>query len=135
MHRFLLSLLLLIEISYESTDVKVIKWAIKILQICDILEEAIKVKQRKKEWEGKWYGARKAANPPLNDAKRYLNNQEYDKFKEATIQAIGVYLEEKEEYLHDIGTFDYRWLLETIKSRGAEHRRKVAANTAVREFD
>lgn len=98
-------------------------------------EEAAEAKQREKEEKERWRAALKTVNPPLEDAQRYLYDQEYYKFKEAAVEAIEVYLEKREDYLHDMRTFDYRWLLDKINSKKAEQSRKATAYIAAREFN
>ena len=90
--------------------------------------EQAEAERRRKEEEERWQAAHKAVNPPLNDAKRYLNDEEYDKFIQAALEAIEVYLEKGEEYLDDVRTFDYRRCLKKINDRKEEERRKIAAN-------
>ena len=88
-----------------------------------------------KEVERKWRTACKAVNPPLNDAKMYFGDEEYDEFIRAARQAIQVYTEKGEGYLDDLRSFDYRWSLEKIRGRKEKERQKIAANVAAQEYN
>ena len=91
--------------------------------------------QRKREREKRWHVAGEAVNPPINEAKRYLNDEEYDKFIQAALEAIEVYLKKGEDYLDDVGTFEYRWWLEKIKGRKEEERRQIAAKLEAQGYN
>jgi len=93
------------------------------------------VERRRKEEEERWQAACRAVNPPLNDAKRYLNDEEYGKFIKAARAATEVYLEKGEDYFDDVRTFDYRWYLKNINDRKEKERQKIAANIAAREYN
>ena len=98
-------------------------------------EEAAEAERRQKEEEERWQAAYKVVSPPINDAKRYLNDEEYDKFIQAVLKAIEVYLGEGEDYLDDVRTFDYRRYLRKINFRKEEERRQIAANVAANEYN
>jgi len=88
-------------------------------------EEEAEAERREKEEEERWRAARKAVNPPIDDAKRYLDKPgEYDKFIEAAREAIEVYMEKREDYLDDSRTFDYRTSLWKINYRKEEERQR-----------
>lgn len=92
--------------------------------------------KRGKEEEKRWRAARKAVNPPIDDAKRYLDKpDEYDKFIQAALEAIEVYMEKAEDYLDDSHTFDYRGWLWKINYRKEEARQKIAAKIAAQEYN
>ena len=97
--------------------------------------EQAEAERRRKEEEERWEAARKAVNPPLNDAKRYLNDEEYDKFIQAVLEAIEVYLEKGEDYLDDMRTFDYRRYLKDINDRKEKEKQKIAGNIAAKEYN
>ena len=59
-------------------------------------QEQAEAKHRIKEEAERWQAAQKAVSPPLTDAKTYLNDEEYDKFTQAALAAIEVYLEKGE---------------------------------------
>ncbi len=99
-------------------------------------KEAADAERREKEEEERWRAARKAVNPPIDDAKRYLDKPgEYDKFIQAAREAIEVYMEKEEDYLDDHGTFDYRNCLWKINYRKEEERQKIVANFAAQEYN
>ena len=91
--------------------------------------------QRERKREEARRIARKAVNPPLDEAKRYLDDKEYKEFIQAARKAIDVYVEKGEDYLDDVGTFDYRWSLEKIQLRKEEERRKAADKLAAQEYN
>jgi hypothetical protein len=97
--------------------------------------EQAEAERRRKEEEERWQAARKAVSPPLADAKTYLNDEEYDKFIQAALEAIEVYLEKGEDYLDDVRTFDYRYSLTKISDRKEKERQKIAAKLAVHEYN
>jgi len=100
--------------------------------------EEEKKQQEKTEAEEKdrqWDDAHKVVKPPLDDAERYLNDEEYDSFIKAGREAIKVYLEKKEDYLADSRTFDYRQCLWKINYRKEEERQKIAADFAAKEYN
>ena len=90
---------------------------------------------RAKEDEEEWNAACKAVNPPLSNAKRYLNDKEYDKFTQAVLEAIEVYLEKGEDYLDDMRTFDYRRYLKNINDRKEKEKQKIATNITAKEYN
>ena len=97
--------------------------------------EQAEAEHRRKEEKERWQAAQKAVGPPLNDAKRYLNNEEHDDFIEAAREAIEVYQEKREDYLDDSRTFDYRWCLKKINDKKEEERQKIVANIAAQEYN
>ena len=97
--------------------------------------EQAEAERRRKEEEERWQAARKAVSPPLTDAKIYLNDEEYDKFTQAALEAIEVYLEKGEDYLDDVRTFDYRRYSKNINDRKEKERQKIAAKLAAQEYN
>jgi len=97
--------------------------------------EQVEAERRRKEEEEAWQAARKAVSPPLDDAREYLDKEEYDKFIQAALDAIEVYLEKGEDYLEDLRTFDYCQFLLKINNRKTEERRKVTASIAATEYN
>lgn len=99
-------------------------------------EEEAEAQRRKKEEEERWRAACKAVNPPIDDAKMYLNKPgEHDKYVKAALVAIEVYMEKGQDYLNDSRTFDYRWCLKKISDGKEEERQKIAANFAAQEYN
>lgn len=97
--------------------------------------EQAEAERRRKAEEERWQAACGAVNPPFNDAKRYLNGEEYGKFIQATLVAIEVYLERGEDYLDDVRTFDYRQYLKKINNRKEEERQQIAAKLAAQKYN
>lgn len=97
--------------------------------------EQAEAERRRKEEEDKWQAARKAVSPPFADAKRYLSDEEYDKFKQAALVAIEVYLEKSEDYLDDLRTFYYRYFLIKISHEKEKERKIIVANLAAQEYN
>jgi len=91
--------------------------------------------RRIKEEKERWQAARKAVSPPIDDAKRYLDDEEYDKFIQAALDVIEVYQEKGEDYLDDSRTFDYRCCLKKINDRKEEERQKIVSNIAAKEYN
>ncbi|MFC1956595.1 hypothetical protein ACFLWZ_08830, partial [Chloroflexota bacterium] len=97
-------------------------------------EEAEKERMRL-EREQRWHAAYEAVNPPDDDAKRYLDDEEYRRFVEAAREAIKANIEKGQDYLNDIRAFDYRWWLGKINERKEEEKQKAAARSAAQEYN
>lgn len=76
--------------------------------------------RREKEYEDRWCAAFVSMNPPVDDAKKYLNDKEHDEFTLAVGKAIDAYLERGGAYLDDARAFDYGWWLRKIQERMEE---------------
>lgn len=76
--------------------------------------------RHKKEYEDKWCSAFVSITPPVDDAKKYLNDKEHEEFTLAVGKAIEAYLEKGEAYMTDVRSFDYIWWLKKIKVRKKE---------------
>ena len=98
-------------------------------------EQKAEAQRREKEDEERWHAAYVALKPPLDDAKKYLNDEECDKFKKATWKAIDIYMEKREDYLHDIEAFDYRWYLKMINDRKEKEQLVTAAKFRAKEYN
>ncbi len=89
-------------------------------------------KRRKKEYDDRWCAAFVSIKPPVDDAKKYLNDKEYNEFILAVGKAIDVYLEKGAAYLADVKAFDYDWWLKKIRERKKkEAQKEQATNTAI----
>jgi hypothetical protein len=73
--------------------------------------------RRKKEYDDKWCAAFLSIKPPVDDAKKYLNDNEQDEFTLAIGKAIDAYLEKGAAYLDDLRAFNYGWWLRKIQER------------------
>ncbi len=98
-------------------------------------QERVEAERRKKEAQRKWRAAHKAVNPPIDDAKRYLNDEEYDGFIKAAREAIQAYLEKGEAYTTDTRIFNYRWCLKKIEDRKEEEAQRLQAARAASEYN
>jgi len=81
--------------------------------------------RQKKEYEDKWCAAFVSITPPVDDAKKYLNDKEHEEFTLAVGKAIEAYLEKGEEYMTDVRAFDYGWWLKKIRGRKEEEEQKL----------
>jgi len=92
--------------------------------------------ERKKRGEkAQWQTAYREVNPPLNDAKRYLNKEELNEFTQVVRDAIAVYLGEGKEYLNSIKTFEYRSFLNKISVRKESENLLTAAKVKAGEYN
>ena len=97
-------------------------------------EEAAK-ERRKLEEKQRWNAAYEVVNPPDSDAKRYLNDEEYERFVIAARGAIRANMAKGQAYLDDIRAFDYRWWLGRINDRKEGGKQKAAAKSAAQEYN
>jgi hypothetical protein len=81
--------------------------------------------RREKEYEDRWCAAFVSISPPVNDAKKYLNDKEHDEFTLAVGRAIDAYLEKGEAYMADVRALDYGWWLKKIQERGEEEAQEL----------
>lgn len=98
-------------------------------------QEKAEEERKKKEDSERWCAAYIAIKPPMDDAKKYLNNEEYDKFEKATWEAIEVYLEKREDYLNNSRAFDYRQYLRKINYRKEEEQIRNDAQAQAQAFE
>ncbi len=91
--------------------------------------------RRKKEYKDRWYAAFVAINPPVDGAKKYLNDKEHDEFALAVGKAIDAYLEKGVAYMADVRTLDYGWWLKKIQERKKEEAQKLQATRAANEYN
>ncbi len=97
--------------------------------------EKLEAERKEREDSERWCAAYIAIKPPNDDAKKYLNDKDYEKFERATWKAVDVYMEKGEDYLDDSGTFDYRQCLWKINYRKERERQQKAADFTAREFN
>jgi len=88
----------------------------------------------KKEYDDRWHAAFVSIKPPVEDAKKYLNDKEHDEFVVAVGKAIGAYLEMGTAYLSDPRASDYRRWLDRIQERKREEAQKQQATTRANEY-
>jgi hypothetical protein len=108
--------------------------------------ERIEAERKEKEDSERWCAAYIAIKPPNDDANKYLDDEEFEKFERATWKAVDVYMEKREGYLDDIITFDYRqylwkinylkeWELREINHKKEKERQQNKAALAAMEFN
>ncbi|MGQ9546969.1 MAG: hypothetical protein ACUVTR_07485 [Dehalococcoidia bacterium] len=73
--------------------------------------------RRKKEHEDRWCAAFVSVRPPVDDAKKHLNDNEHKEFTLAVEKAIDAYLEKGEGYMADPRALEYGRWLKTIEQR------------------
>ena len=81
--------------------------------------------RRRKEYEDRWCAAFVSITPPVDDAKKYLNDKEHEHFTLAVGKAIDAYLEKDEADMTDLRAFDYGWWLKKIQGRKEEEAQKL----------
>jgi hypothetical protein len=106
-----------------------------MIRIKSLIIEAYRratAKQRKKEYDDRWRAAFVYIKPPVDDAKKYLTDKEYNDFLLAIGKAIDAYLEKGTAYLADVRAFDYGWWLRKIQEcKKQEAQKDQATNTAI----
>lgn len=97
--------------------------------------EKAEAEQRKKEYEDSWCNVYVSMNPPVDDAKEYLNDAEQKEFSLAVGRAIDAYLQEGGAYVADVRTMEYGWWLNKIQQRKSEEAQKLEAVDAASEYN
>ena len=90
--------------------------------------------QRQKVEKERREAAMDALEPPLEDAKTFLEPQEREEFEESIAGAVDAYLEKGEEYLGDRRAYAYRRWLDEIQNRREEPTRRNIAMAEARKF-
>jgi hypothetical protein len=113
-------------------DEQVIDPMIRIESLIIEAYQRAEAERRKKEYDDRWRAAFVSIKPPVDDAKKYLNDKEQDEFTLAIGKAIDAYLEKGAAYLGDVRASDYGWWLRKIQERKKkEAQKEQAINTAV----
>jgi len=113
-------------------DTGVIDPMIRIQSLIIETYQRTEAERQKKEYQDRRYAAFDSIKPPVDDAKKYLNDKEHDEFTLAIGKAIDAYLEKGAAYLADVRAFDYGWWLKKIQERKKkEAQKEQAINTAV----
>jgi hypothetical protein len=100
------------------------------------MREQAEAEHRRKAEDERRRAAYEAVNPPIDDAKRCLNKPgEFDKFIQAVGEAIEAHMNKGDEYLHNVGTYDYCRYLEMISDRKKTESRKIAAKLKAQEYN
>ncbi len=113
-------------------DEQVIDPMIRIESLIIEAYQRAEAERRKKEYDDRWCAAFISIKPPVDDAKKYLNDKEQDEFTLAIGKAIDAYLEKGAAYVDDLRAFDYGWWLRKIQERKKkEAQKQQATNTAI----
>ena len=97
-------------------------------------EEVAEAERRKKEAEERWGAAYKELNIPVDDASRYLRDEEPEKFTNSIPGAVDAYLSKRESYILDTRADDYLFWINVLRNRREKEERKTAATVKAREF-
>jgi hypothetical protein len=115
-------------------DERVIDPMIRIKSLIIETYRRVDAERRKKEYDERWRAAFVSMKPPVDDAKEYLNDEEYDEFLLALGKAVNVYLEKGTSYLADERTSNYRRWLNRIQELKRKEAQKQQANTRADEY-
>jgi hypothetical protein len=108
-----------------------------MIRIKSLIIEAYRradAERRKKEYDDRWRAAFVSIKPPVDDAKKYLNDKEHDEFILALARAVNVYLEKGTSYLADQRASDYRRWLDRIQDCKSKEAQKQQATTRANEY-
>jgi len=115
------------------------RWVVTpMLQVESLLVMAYQraeAERRKRDYDDRRCAAFVSMKPPVDDAKKYLNDKEHDEFTLAVGKAIDACLENGGAYLADVRALDYGWWLEKIQKRKNEEARKLQATRAANEYN
>lgn len=98
-------------------------------------EKVIELERKEKKYWERWRNAYAAIEPPTDDARKYLNDEEYEKFEQSTWEAAEIYMAKERDYISDSGTLEYRRFLSKINTRKDEETRKMVAKAAANEYN
>jgi hypothetical protein len=115
-------------------DTQVIDPMIRIKSLIIEAYRRADAERRKKEYDDRWRAAFVSIKPPVDDAKKYLNDKERDEFILAVGEAVNVYLEKGTSYLVDERASDYRRWLNRIQERKRKEAQKQQATTRANEY-
>jgi len=94
----------------------------------------LKVAERRQEREQRW-SAFKELNAPLQDAKRWLNPDEYQEFEKSIAGAISAHLKLGRNYTMDIRAWPYLEWIRRIEDREEAEKMKQNARSKASEFN
>jgi hypothetical protein len=115
-------------------DERVIDPMIRIKSLIIETYRRADAQRRKKEYDDRWCAAFVSIKPPVDDAKKYLNDKEHDEFAVAIGKAVDAYLEKGTAYLTDQRTSDYRLWLNRIQECKRKEAQKQQATTRANEY-
>lgn len=94
----------------------------------------LKVAERKQQKEQRW-SAFKELNPPLQDAKRWLNPDDYQEFEKSIAGAISAHLQLGRNYIGDKRAWPYLAWIRRIEVREEAEKTKQNAASKAGEFN
>ena len=113
----------------------VISPMLRVESLLAMAYQRAEAERRKKEYEDKWCDVFVSMDPPVDDAKNYLNDKEQKEFSLAVGRAIDAHLQEGEAYLADVRTVEYGWWVNKIQKRKKEEAQKLQAIRAATEYN
>jgi len=116
-------------------DTEVIDPMVRIESLIIEAYRRVEAERRRKEYDERWRAAFLSIEPPVDDAKKYLNTKEHDQFILAMGKAIDTYLEEGKACLADARTSNYRWWLNEIQERKKKEARETQATNKALEYN
>jgi hypothetical protein len=119
----------------NAYDTEVIHPMIRIESLIIDVYQRAEAERRKKEYDDRWRAAFVSIKPPVDDAKKYLNDKEHDEFILAIGKAINAYLEKGTAYLADARALDYRWWLNKIQERKKKEAQELQATNRAIEYN
>jgi hypothetical protein len=106
-----------------------------MLRIKSMLTKVYERKIQRAREEQRRQVAFKALNPPFQDARIYLDSEEYKEFEESIVVAVDACLAKGESYISDSRAEAYFWWCTTIKNREEEKERKRVAERKSWEYN
>jgi len=94
-----------------------------------------KEEQRKQEHKERWCAAYLSMDPPVDDAREYLDDNERNEFMVATRRAVDALIARGAAYLTDVRAVEYGWWLERIQARKEEEARRLEAIEAADKYN
>jgi len=116
-------------------DEQVIDPMIRIESLIIEAYQRADAERQKKEYEDRRFAAFVSIKPPVDDAKKYLNDKEHNEFRLAVGKAIDAYLEKGTAYLADMRALDYGWWLGKIQERKKKEAQKLQAMSTAVEYN
>ncbi len=116
-------------------DTQVIDPMIRIQSLIVETYQRAEAERQKKEYQDRRFAAFLSIKPPVDDAKKYLNDKEHNEFRLAVGKAIDAYIEKGTAYLSDMRAFDYGWWLEKIQERKKKEAQKLQATSTAVEYN
>jgi len=106
-----------------------------LIKVYERKTERARKEQQKREEEHRWQIAFKALNPPLQNARIYLNPNDYKAFEGSIHGAVDAYLAKGGSYVSDSGAETYCQWCSTIRNRQEEKQRGKVAERKSWEYN